>query len=87
MARQQNFVFNAIADQIVIGTEQFRGNPANLSFSCKAPEDWRSPRRFAYFNKSRCCPAASGSVALIWRPSPPDTKKLRRNETDSDFHH
>jgi hypothetical protein len=36
--------------QIVIGTEQFSGNPANLLFSCKAPEGWRSPRRFAYFN-------------------------------------
>jgi hypothetical protein len=27
-----------IADQIVIGIERFRGNPANLSFSCKAAE-------------------------------------------------
>jgi hypothetical protein len=42
-----------IAVQIVIGTEQFGGNPANLSFSCKAPEGWRSPRRFAYFKNHR----------------------------------
>ena len=39
-----------IAVQIVIGTERFSGNPANLLFSRKAPEGWRSPRRFAYFN-------------------------------------
>jgi hypothetical protein len=42
-----------IADQIVIGTERFRGNPANLSFSCKAPEGWRSPKRVAYFGNHR----------------------------------
>jgi hypothetical protein len=43
----------AMADQIVIGTERFRGNPVNLSFSGKAPEGWRSPRRVAYFGNHR----------------------------------
>jgi hypothetical protein len=42
-----------MAVQIVIGTEQFSGNPANLSFSCKAPEGWRSPGRCAYFSNHR----------------------------------
>jgi hypothetical protein len=42
-----------MAVQIVIGTEQFGGNPANHSFSCKAPEGWRSPGRCAYFSNHR----------------------------------
>jgi hypothetical protein len=42
-----------MAVHFVIGTQKQRGNLVDISFSCQAPEDWRTPRRFAYFRNHR----------------------------------
>jgi hypothetical protein len=37
-----------MADHTVIGAQNLCGSPADVSASDKAPEGWRSPRRFAH---------------------------------------
>ena len=42
-----------IAVHIVIGAQKLRRRSGDISSSSKAPEDWRIPRRFAYFKHHR----------------------------------
>jgi hypothetical protein len=67
----QEIEMHPIAIQIVIGTEQFIENPARPSTACKAPEGWRSPRRFAYFRNRRvahCVLECGGPPPLFLEP-------------------